>query len=77
MKVWKKCSATRKLEKMVLPNEGTNQIMPLIPMGSGAPSSLEKALPNSLEEDLLSGNISQNSSQQTANSARPNARGTR
>lgn len=65
------------MEKMVLPNEGTNQIMPLIPMGSGAPSSLEKALPNSLEEDLLSGNISQNSSQQTANSARPNARGTR
>ncbi len=65
------------MEKMVLPNEGTNQIMPLIPMGNGAPSSLEKALPNSLEEDLLSGSISQNSSQQTANSARPNARGTR
>ena len=65
------------MEKMVLPNEGTNQIMPLIPMGNGAPSSLEKALPNSLEEDPLSGNISQNSSQQTANSARPNARGTR
>ena len=41
------------LEKMILPNNGTNQIMPLIPMGN-TPSNLEKALVNPAEEDLSS-----------------------
>lgn len=30
--------STEGMEKMILPNNGTNQIMPLIPMGSAAPS---------------------------------------
>lgn len=55
------------LEKMILPNNGTNQIMPLIPMGNN-PSALQKALVNPAEEE---------SSALAANPMSQNAKGTR
>lgn len=56
------------LEKMILPNNGTNQIMPLIPMGNN-PQALQKALVNPAEEE--------NSSALTANPMSQNTKGTR
>lgn len=60
------------LEKMILPDKGTNQIMPLIPMGN-TPSTLQKALVNPVEEE----NQLSSSSAQTASPMSQNTRGVR
>lgn len=52
------------LEKMILPNNGTNQIMPLIPMGNN-PAALQKALTAPLEEETSSAFSSSPMSQNT------------
>lgn len=61
------------LEKMILPDKGTNQIMPLIPMGN-TPSTLQKALVNPAEEEISSSSAQ---SGQTASPMSQNTRGMR
>lgn len=61
------------LEKMILPDKGTNQIMPLIPMGNTS-STLQKALVNPAEEEISSSSAQ---SGQTASPMSQNTRGMR
>lgn len=64
------------MEKMILPNNGTNQIMPLIPMGNTR-SPLEKTLLAPENEIQSSTEPAVTEQTQQTNSLRPNSRGIR
>lgn len=64
------------MEKMILPNNGTNQIMPLIPMGNTR-SPLEKTLLAPENETQSSTEPAVTEQAQQTNSLRPNSRGIR